>query len=201
MAETPRHRIVSILLVALIACVATAGLLGCGSGGDTTDETTPDVGGFPPQFVTDEDIQAQEAGSPPRALLEWWQAFQFADPVGVIELTSKETLDEVGEKALADLVRTRGKGLQGIEIFGSTESGDVASVRAGLLSFQPEEPGDPPPDEPTNSSPTTFELADEGGDWKFNSPAYLEPMIEGLKASQEQADEQQDQSGGSGDEK
>ena len=69
-------------------------------------------------------------------------------------------------------------------------------MRAGLLTFQPEEPGDPPPEEPTGSTPTTFELADEGGKWLFNSPEYLQPMIDSLRASEEEQQGQQGSGGG-----
>jgi hypothetical protein len=175
-------------VVAVVALVVV--LIVALGGGDDGSEGESD-GGLPPNVITDEEIQAQDQGTPERALLEWWQAFQFQDTVSVVELTSPETLDDVGENDLEDLVQARGQGLQGIEILGSTESGDTASVRAGLLTFQPPEEGAPPPDEPTASTPTTFALAREDDEWLFDDAAYLEPQIENLRASEEAAEEQQ----------
>jgi hypothetical protein len=177
---------VVVVVVVVIVLISGGSDDGNGSGGD-----------FPPNVVTDDEIDAQEEGSPARALLEWWQSFQFGDPTLVIELTSQETLDEVGENNLEELVRTRGQGLQGVEVFNATESGDIASVRVGLLTFQPEKEGDPPPDEPTGSTPDTFAMQDEDGEWKFAEPAYLEPQIESMKAAEkQQPQEQQNQGGG-----
>ena len=186
-------------LAAIAALLLTAiFLLGCGSEGD--DDTGTTEGGsddaFAPQVVTDDDIDAQEEDSPGRALLEWWQAFQFQDADGVLLLTSPKTIDELGENSLTELVKTRGQGLQGIEVLDATESGDSASVRAGLLTFTPEEEGGPPPDEPTASRPVTFAMVKEDDAWLFDEPAFLEPMIEGLKAAEEAAEEG---SGGQGD--
>jgi hypothetical protein len=173
--------------VAVVALVVVL-IVALGGGDDGSDG---DTDGLPPNVITDEDIQAQDEGTPERALLEWWQAFQFQDTAGVVLLTSPKTLDDVGENDLEDLVQARGQGLQGIEILGSTESGDTASVRAGLLTFQPPEEGAPPPDEPTASTPTTFALTKEDDEWLFDDDAYLEPQIENLRASEEAAEEQQ----------
>lgn len=191
-------------LAAFAALLLTAiFLLGCGSedGEDTTTEGGGGDDAFAPQVVTDEDIDAQEEDSAGRALLEWWQAYQFQDANGVVLLTSPKTIDELGENSLTELVKTRGQGLQGIEVLDATESGDDASVRAGLLTFTPEEEGGPPPDEPTASRPVTFAMVKEDDGWLYAEPAFLEPMIEGLKAAEEAADEgsggQSDDSGGS----
>jgi len=183
--------------------LATVFLAACGSDGG--DDTTTDGGstdGFGPQVVSQEDLDAQEEGSAGRGLLDWWQAFQFQDANTVISLTSENTLDELGEKDLEELVKTRGQGLQGVEVLGATESGDTASVRAGLLTFQPEEEGGPIPDEPTASRPITFTMEKDGDQWLFDTPTYLQPMIEGLQAAEEAADQgadSGDQSSDSGD--
>jgi hypothetical protein len=173
--------VAAVALVVVLIVVLT--------GGD--DGSTGDEDGLPPNVITDEEIEEQDQGTPERALLEWWQAFQFQDTTGVVLLTSPETLDDVGENNLEDLVQARGQGLQGIEILGSTESDDTASVRAGLLTFQPPEEGAPPPDEPTASTPTTFAMGKEGDEWLFDDNAYLELQIDNLKASEEAAEEQQ----------
>ena len=162
------------------------------SGGSDDDGNGDGGEAFPSNVITDAEIDAQEGGSPGRALLEWWQSYQFGDPIPVIDLTSEETLDELGENNLEQLVKTRGQGLQGIEVSEATESGDEASVRVGLLTFQPEKEGEPPPDEPTASRPDTFVMVNEGGEWKFAETGYLEPQLESMK----QAEKQQQEEGG-----
>ena len=197
-----RRSIVPLLAAAAALVVAVVVVLLLVGGSDDGDDSgdSGDAQLFPPQVVTDDDIEAQEPSSPERALLQWWQAFQFADSATVKDLTSQETLEEVGADDLAELVRVQGQGLQGVEVLGATESGDSASVRVGLLTFQPESEGEPPPDEPTASTPTTFRMKNEDGEWLFDSPEYLLPKIENLKASQEQqqSDEEQDTQDGSG---
>jgi hypothetical protein len=169
-------------ILALIAVLAAAGILiGCGGGGDSTSGNDDSL---PPNVISDSDIDAQEGGSASQALLQWWQAFQFSDAQQVIDRTSKETLRAVGQKNLSGLVQAQGQGLQKIEILGEDDRGDTASVRVGLLQFQPPKEGAPPPDEPTSSTPDTFEMKDEDGEWKFAATDYLEPKIDSFKQSQ-----------------
>jgi hypothetical protein len=158
-------------------------LFGCGGGGSSTSGSDE---ALPPNVVTDSDIDAQPNGSPERALLEWWQSYQFSDAEQVVDRTSKTTLDDLGEKNLSDLVKAQGQGLQGIEVLGSDESGNTASVRVGLLQFQPEKEGEPPPDEPTSSTPDTFEMKKEGGDWKFAATEYLQPKVDAFEQAQKE---------------
>lgn len=175
------------LAAALLASVA---VLGCGSSGSETS-TSPEDGNdtaFAPNVVTDDDIATQEEGTPGRGLLEWWQAFQFQDVPTVESLTSPEIREDVGDKKLAEVVELRGRGLQGIEVLSVSENGDSASVRAGLLTFVPEKEGDPPPSEPTGSTPATFTMAKDGEQWLFDSPEFLQPLIDSVEAAEENAD-------------
>jgi hypothetical protein len=180
------RRLLSAQLLAAIGAVLTAAFLfGCG-GGDSTTGASDEA--LPPNVVTDSDIDAQASGSPEQALLEWWQSYQFSDADQVVAQTSKGTLDDVGEKNLSELVKAQGQGLQGIEVLGSDESGNTASVRVGLLQFTPEKQGEPPPDEPTSSTPDTFEMKKEGNEWKFAATDYLAPKVESfVQAQQEQS--------------
>jgi hypothetical protein len=190
--ERPLRRSRGVLVAQLLTTAAllllVVALLGCG--GDGGDEGNGSEEAFSPNVVTDEEIEAQEEGSPGRALLEWWQAFQFRDASQVVTLTSQETLDEIGEKNLENLVTNTGQGLQGIEVLGATEQGEeTASVRVGLLQFTPAKEDEPPPDEPTSSTPDTFAMQNEDGEWLFAETAYLEPKLESFKQAQAQREE------------
>ena len=102
--------------------ILTVVLLGCGDD-DGSDSNGDSDTGFGPQVVAQEDIDGQEEGSPGSSLLEWWQAFQFQDAATVVSLTSENTLDDVGKKNLEELVKTRGQGLQGVEVLGAGQPG------------------------------------------------------------------------------
>jgi hypothetical protein len=176
----------ALLLTTAAAILLAALLAGCGSGSDssTTDQS------LPPSVVTDSDVQAQPEGSPGRALLEWWQAFQFGDGAQVVARTSTDTLEELGKQNLSELASSTGQGLQGIEVLGASETGNIASVRVGLLQFTPEKEGGPPPSEPTSSTPDTFEMRKEGDEWLFAQTDYLVPKLESFQQSQKKQSQQ-----------
>jgi hypothetical protein len=171
---------VAVVIVVLIAGGGDSEDNGSSASGDGSQET------FPPQVVRDSDIEAQDSGSPQRALLEWWQSFQFGDARGVLDRTSETTVSALGRAQLAELVKIRGQGLQGVEVLGATVEGDAASVRVGLLTFQPEKQGEPPPKTPTASRPATFAMRKEGDEWRFSEPSYLGPMIKNVRSRQQQ---------------
>jgi hypothetical protein len=133
---------------------------------------------FPPTIVLDSDIDEQANGTPGRALLEWWQAFQFRDVKTVKALTSRATLEAIGPRALADLVRRTG--LQGIEVLDATADGDTAVVQTGLLNFSAPQ-GEPPPRTPTGSQPATFTMTRESGEWVFAQTDYLSLKVSNLQ--------------------
>jgi hypothetical protein len=192
----PRNRTPLYIAGALLVAAAAVAIALVVAGGGSDDSSSGDANGenqeaFPPQVVRETEIEAQDSGSPERALLEWWQSFQFGDARGVAALTSPATLNAVGDRQLAELVKTRGKGLQGIEVLGASEDGGGASVRAGLLTFQPEKKGAPPPTTPTASRPTTFAMVKVGDKWLFRETAFLEPMVEGLRRSGQQGKKKQ----------
>jgi hypothetical protein len=179
-----------------VAVVVVIVVLVSGGGSDDNGSTSSGVSSeqtLPPQVVRTSEIEAQGTDSPQRALLEWWQSFQFSDARGVVDRTSQATVDNLGESQLSELVKTRGQGLQGIEVLGATENGDSASIRAGLLTFQPEKQGEPPPDTPTASRPATFTMKKEDGEWRFSVAAFLAPLIEGLRANKKQDQKGQQQ--------
>jgi hypothetical protein len=134
---------------------------------------------FPPQILTDADVAKEKKGTPGRAFLEWWQAYQWHDAAAVESLTTPETLNAVGPDKLAELVNTQS--LQGVEILSTNESGSVATVNAGLLEFQPPREGAPPPDKPTNSQPDSFLMKKEHGDWLFDQTEFLTLKLNSLQ--------------------
>lgn len=136
---------------------------------------------FPPMIVRDGEILEQQKGTPERALLEWWQAYQFSDVEDVKSLTSQDTIDAIGDDELTQLVELPGPGIGGIEVLGSSEDGDSASIEAGLLVFTPEKPGEPPSAEPTSSTPQTFAMQKEGGEWRFAATEFLVPKLSSLE--------------------
>jgi SAM-dependent methyltransferase len=178
------------------ALILAAGALGCGSddgddgSGDSElveaqqDEvnkageiTTPIdasdvVKAFPPTVITDGDIEAEDKGTPERAFLEWWQAWQFHDEAAVEALTSKATVEAIGSDELRELSGQTELGA--IEVLDATESGNTAAIDAAQLAFAPAKPGGEPPDEPTESKPVGFTMAKEGGEWRFAETEFLE---------------------------
>jgi hypothetical protein len=134
---------------------------------------------FPPTIVLDGDVRAQRKGTPERALLEWWQAFQFHDVRTVRALTSRATLDAIGPRSLADLVRRTG--LPGVSVLGANADGDTAVVQAALLNFQPPEQGAPPPRTPTGSQPASFVMTRQAGGWAFAQTDFLAPKVSNLQ--------------------
>lgn len=194
--RTPWY-IAGAALVVVAAVVIIALVSGGGSDdGGSTPSSVASEDSFPPHVVRTSEIEAQDAGSPQRALLEWWQSFQFGDARGVLDRTSETTVSALGRAQLTELVNTRGQGLQGVEVLGATVEGDAASVRVGLLTFQPEKQGEPPPKTPTASKPATFAMRKEGDEWHFSEPSYLRPIIKNLRSRQQrkqQGGQQQNQ--------
>jgi hypothetical protein len=139
---------------------------------------------FQPQILTDGDVAKEKKGTPGRAFLEWWQAYQWHDIAAVESLTSPETLQAVGADNLAELVRTQS--LQGVELLGVSENGSTATVNAGLLQFEPPRPGAPPPNKPTSSTPDSFLMTNDNGKWLFAQTDYLQLKVDALKQAQQQ---------------
>ena len=134
---------------------------------------------LPPQFLTDGDVGMEKKGTPARAFLEWWQAYQWHDAQAVLSLTSPETLKTIGEDNLTKLVDIQT--LPGVEIMGVSENGSTATVNAGLLQFEPPRPGAPQPDKPTSSEPSSFLMTKENGQWLFAQTEFLELKLPSLQ--------------------
>ena len=141
--------------------------------------TSDVVRAFPPTVVKDGDIKAMQPGTPERALLEWWQAFQFHDAKTVTSLTGKATLGEIGRRQIAAIARSLS--LPGIKILDVSTTGDTALVFAGLLTFSPQGPDKRVPKKPTDSKPATFTMTREGGEWGFDETEFLLPKLSALR--------------------
>jgi hypothetical protein len=134
---------------------------------------------FPPQYLTDGDVAKEKKGTPGRAFLEWWQAYQWHDAQAVLSLTSPETLDTIGRDNLTKLVQTQT--VPGIKILGVSENGSTATVNAGQLQFEPPRPGAPQPNKPTSSEPNSFLMTNENGKWLFAQTEFLELKLPSLE--------------------
>jgi hypothetical protein len=137
---------------------------------------------LPPQFLTDGDVAQEKKGTPARAFLEWWQAYQWHDARAVVSLTSPETLKAIGRDNLTQLVEIQT--LPGVEILDVSESGSTATVNAGQLQFEPPRPGAPQPNKPTSSQPDSFVMTNENGKWLFAQTEFLELKLPSLQPQQ-----------------
>jgi hypothetical protein len=151
------------------------------SGASGSDETATTTEVRAPNVVTEQQIEAEAAGSPERALLSWWQAFQFADSDALLELTAEKTLDRVGKDELLDLAATNGAGFPGLEVVSATTSDDKAAVRGLVLTFDVDKNG--VTQNTSTGRPETFEMRSEGGAWKFGASEFLESVLEQAQAA------------------
>lgn len=186
---------------ALFAIVSAIALAGCGSDAESTVDEAAQSGqeeaeraatissnidasdvveAFPPTIVKDGDVTAAKPDSPERALLEWWQAFQFGDAIAVIELTSERTLKQIGEEEVAAAAKKLG--LPGLAILGASEAGRSAEVRVGMLNFAAGESGTVPK-KPTSSQPEAFTMRREGDRWLFDDTEYLQLRVDAALGS------------------
>jgi hypothetical protein len=134
---------------------------------------------FPPQILTDGDVAKEKKGTPGRAFLEWWQAYQWRDAQTVLSLTSPTTLSAVGRDKVTQLVETQT--LPGVRILGVSESGGNATVNAGLLQFEPPHPGAPQPNKPSSSEPNSFLMTEQNGKWLFAQTEFLKLKLPSLQ--------------------
>ena len=147
--------------------------VGCGESDDQTADQPPDQSAdslLPPSVVSEEAIAEQEEGSPERALLEWWQAFQFGDATQVVELTDPEALQGFGSGKLEDLVRGFGSLIGGLRVVDSRVKDEQASVRVVVVNY--------PQDGKLEGAPRTFVLRREDSEapWLVDAVPYFEQL-------------------------
>jgi hypothetical protein len=185
-------------LVLLLVLAAAWGLAACGPQGDSAsnspdapaesnEEALADVS-LPPTLITNRDVAEQKKDSSAAALLEWWRAFQFRDEGGVLELTTDETVSDVGEANIDELVDVLGPNIHGVEIEDVRETDDSAVVRTLLLEYATDKQGDVI-EGSTSGTPQSFAMTRDDGVWKFDESDYLQTLRENVGLTSPQADE------------
>ncbi|HEX2232470.1 MAG TPA: hypothetical protein VHG69_03805 [Thermoleophilaceae bacterium] len=118
-------------------------------------------------LITDEEIAAAADGSPKEALLEWFQAVQFADAAAAEDLTAPESVRRASPDRVARSVRAV-RGSLGRPRFDEVRiDGPVAHLRTRIFGYLPGQA------KPAGMDPTTFEMRRIDGDWKVVTLDYL----------------------------
>jgi hypothetical protein len=159
------------LLQGLSACACVAASIvavACG-GEDTSTSAELPAGAGAANIVQADDLGRVPEDSPDRALLEWFQAVQFRDVVGVRQLTAPATVSRVTPAALDRAVNRIGGSLARPQIVGRRLTSTQAVLRLLLLSYSPAS------SRPTATTPSTFSLAKIGGAWRLTDVSVLFP--------------------------
>ncbi|MDQ8046586.1 MAG: hypothetical protein AAGC46_10240 [Solirubrobacteraceae bacterium] len=165
----PNSRIGTAFVV--LSVLSTGVLVGCG--GNKTDAaaaksqgpsaTTTADDAVPPNILTDRVIDAQPAGGPGRALLQWAQAIQFSDNDSVAGLSTPDAIARIGGRAQLDkAVGFMGASFALVTVVNVLQpSPTTARVRATLSSFDAK-------GQRVQFTPTTFDLSKVGAAWKLS---------------------------------
>jgi hypothetical protein len=119
----------------------------------------------PVNIVTDAEVAKQPEGSPRRALFSWWQAVQFGDVDGALDLTDRSRLTD--EPAFVRAIRTAGDQLPNVRVVSERKADLRASVRVFLEFFDSADRK-----APQTLQPRTFNLRLVGNDWKVADTSY-----------------------------
>lgn len=123
----------------------------------------------PPNLVSQTDISATAAGSPQRALLEWFEAVQFRDLAAVHGLTAPESVTRVALPALDQQIDRVGVALAHPQLVSARANSTTAVIRALLVTY------DPQVRKGSFSFPWTFRLLRSGGRWLVADVSVLFP--------------------------
>jgi hypothetical protein len=156
---------------ALIA--SSLALLSCaGCGGFGGDEAPPErVTG--PALLTDKQIERQPAGSPQRAVFEWWRGLQFKNAVEAAPYFSS-SLHMTPTKLTKYLPAVESAFTYRPRLIDVQESGDTAIVRL-LLEKTTRNPNGRLDRE---QKAQAFNLVRQGGSWKLSDNLYLGAIYE-----------------------
>jgi hypothetical protein len=144
--------------------IALAAATGCGSseGESAQGENTAIVTG--PPLLKQAEVQAEKAGTPERAALEWWFAVQQSDPERAVTFYA----EELPVPAFAGQLNLVGGTLGGsVRIKSVKRSGQEATVVATQTI-----PGAEPP-----SREVTLNLVQTDGDWKLADNLVLDQAV------------------------
>jgi hypothetical protein len=138
---------------------------------------TLDVSTAFPNSVTSRDLSRTVARSPERAILEWFQAVQFQDLLGVRRLTAQRALRSAGRTMLARAVATVGPALGKPNVDAIHSRGADASIRVAIEAYLPGR------SEPRSVEPVRFRVVREAGDWRLSSLDYLLTAASRMRAA------------------
>jgi hypothetical protein len=170
-------RRLTVAALALLVVAAAWSISGCGDSGDGATTSTDVSEQLPPNVVSEADIDAQEDGSPQRALLEWWQAFQFGDVQTVLDLTDPATVHKFGPDRIEEFTLTAGQSLGKPKLLKTIPHGETASVRVLILTITDEAKQ---PDETIR----TIVLKRDGGAWLVRPDPYFSELEQAAEAAE-----------------
>jgi len=162
----------------LVAVVCAAAANGCSGDANGAKDAAPAAtvptrftaekqpATVPANIVTDDAAAKEKAGSPQRALLDWWQAVQFRDVRTARSLTSDAAVRRVGYTRFRKMVLGVGDGLPGLQIVNSRERGGATVVRSFLVFVGAR-------GAPSTLAPRSFEMRGRRGSWRLGSIEYL----------------------------
>jgi hypothetical protein len=143
--------------------VASIVVSACGSTGKTPS------GPLNGNVILASDINATPPGSPQRAMLSWFQAVQFGDPVEVLALTAPATVAKVGAATITKDVAATTDILARPQLLSTRFQGNVAYLRVLMLSYVVNK------SKPVLEVPATVTLEKIGGSWKMLGVGLLIP--------------------------
>lgn len=173
-----RHWSASIVLSVAISAL---GLAACGSSSPNSahngTQTASTPAGVPANIVDSRQIAGYPAGSPARALLEFWQAVQFSDTITTQRLVTPEAIASITPARFTRMIQTLGDNIPGLRIIDTTQVGANAVVRVYLLFYAAN-------GSISESSPQSFTLRDGRRSYQLRDLSYFLQTERNLLAAQ-----------------
>jgi hypothetical protein len=181
------HRVYAKLWPAFATILIALGVLGlaaCGASSHNSHQgsslaAATTIGAPPPNLVTQQQIAAYPAGSPPHALLEFWQALQFSDAPGARSLVAPQALAVLTPARFKAMIQTVGDDVPGLRIVNTTQTGADASVRVFLLLYARNRTL-------SASTPQTFSLREGPHGYQLSDLSYFQRVARAIVAAQNQ---------------
>lgn len=145
----------------------------CGSDRSERDASPPATAATAPQapaaaptnIVSNDDIRGTKPGTPERSIMTWAQAVQFGDLAAVRSAYTRRVRDAIGVARLDAAAKQVSSILGRPEVVTPIVSGERASVRVALVSFDAQGA--------RSQQPTTFVLRLEDGQWRLDDARLL----------------------------